>query len=65
MRLHVKCLALGADTILGSGMVTRVLDRLIEERGKSLSVRSDNGRSSLLDVTCPHFPSRLVYEIIT
>jgi putative transposase len=44
-----ECLALEADTSLGSGRVTRVLDRLIEERGQPESVRSDNG---------PEFTSR-------
>jgi putative transposase len=44
-----ECLALEADTSLGSGRVTRVLDRLIEERGRPESVRSDNG---------PEFTSR-------
>ena len=44
-----ECLALEADTSLGSGRVTRVLDRLIEERGQPVSVRSDNG---------PEFTSR-------
>ena len=29
-----ECLALEADTSLGSGRVTRVLERLIEERGR-------------------------------
>ena len=38
-----ECLALEADTSLGSGRVTRVLERLIEERGQPESVRSDNG----------------------
>ena len=37
-----ECLALEADTSLGSGRVTRALDRLIEERGLPESVRSDN-----------------------
>ena len=36
-----ECLALGADTSLGSGRVTRVLPRLITERGKLENVRSD------------------------
>ena len=36
-----ECLALVADTSLGSGRVTRVLERLIEERGRPESVRSD------------------------
>lgn len=44
-----ECLALEADTSLGSGRVTRVLERLIEERGQPQSVRSDNG---------PEFTSR-------
>ena len=41
-----ECLALEADTSLGSGRVTRVLERLIAERGRPENVRSDNGRSS-------------------
>ena len=44
-----ECLALEADTSLGSGRVTRVLERLIGERGRPESVRSDNG---------PEFTSR-------
>lgn len=44
-----ECLALEADTSLGSGRVTRVLERLIEERGQPEAVRSDNG---------PEFTSR-------
>ena len=44
-----ECLALEADTSLGSGRVTRVLERLIEERGRPDNVRSDNG---------PEFTSR-------
>ena len=44
-----ECLALEADTSLGSGRVTRTLDRLIEERGQPENVRSDNG---------PEFTSR-------
>jgi putative transposase len=44
-----ECLALEADTSLGSGRVTRALDRLIEQRGRPESVRSDNG---------PEFTSR-------
>jgi putative transposase len=44
-----ECLALEADTCLGSGRVTRVLERLIEERGRPESLRSDNG---------PEFTSR-------
>jgi putative transposase len=46
-----ECLALEADTSLGSGRVTRVLDRLIEERGLPEGVRSDNG---------PEFTSRRI-----
>ena len=37
-----ECLALEADTSLGSGCVTRVLERLIGERGRPENVRSDN-----------------------
>lgn len=44
-----ECLALEADTSLGSGRVTRALDRLIEERALPENVRSDNG---------PEFTSR-------
>ena len=44
-----ECLALEADTSLGSGRVTRVLERLIGERGKPENLRSDNG---------PEFTSR-------
>ena len=44
-----ECLALVADTSLGSGRVTRALERLIAERGRPDSVRSDNG---------PEFTSR-------
>ena len=44
-----ECLALEADTSLGSGRVTRVLERLIEESGRPENVRSDNG---------PEFTSR-------
>ena len=38
-----ECLALEADVSLGSGRVTRVLDQLIEQRGRPESLRSDNG----------------------
>jgi putative transposase len=44
-----ECLALEADTSLGSGRVTRVLDRVIGEHGRPENVRSDNG---------PEFTSR-------
>ena len=44
-----ECLALEADTSLGSGRVTRVLGRAIAERGRPENVRSDNG---------PEFTSR-------
>ena len=44
-----ECLALEADFSLGSGRVTRVLERLIEERGRPETLRSDNG---------PEFTSR-------
>jgi putative transposase len=38
-----ECLALEADTSLGSGRATRVLERLIAQRGRPENVRSDNG----------------------
>ena len=38
-----ECLALEADTSLGSGRVTRVLEQLIAQRGRPENVRSDNG----------------------
>lgn len=44
-----ECLALEADTSLGSRRVTWVLERLIGEHGRPESVRSDNG---------PEFTSR-------
>jgi putative transposase len=44
-----ECLALEADTSLGSGRVIRVLERLIAARGAPQSLRSDNG---------PEFTSR-------
>jgi putative transposase len=44
-----ECLALEADTSLGSGRVIRVLERLVIERGAPESLRSDNG---------PEFTSR-------
>ena len=44
-----ECLALEADTSLGSGRVIRVLERLIAARGVAESLRSDNG---------PEFTSR-------
>ncbi len=44
-----ECLVLEADTSLGSGRVTRVLERVIAERGRPENVRSDNG---------PEFTSR-------
>ena len=41
--VHTRGLALEADTSLGSGRVTRVLERLIEERGRPEAMRSNNG----------------------
>ena len=38
-----QCLALEADTSIGSMRVIRVLEQLIEERGSPQRVRSDNG----------------------
>jgi putative transposase len=46
-----ECLALEADFSLGSGRVTRVLERAIAERGRPEQVRSDNG---------PEFTSRRI-----
>jgi putative transposase len=46
-----ECLALEADTCLGSGRVIRVLERLMMERGVPENVRSDNG---------PEFTSRKI-----
>jgi transposase InsO family protein len=37
-----ECVALEADFSLGSGRVTRVLERAIAERGRPEQVRSDN-----------------------
>lgn len=44
-----ECLALEADTSLGSGRVTRMLEQAIAERGRPEDVRLDNG---------PEFTSR-------
>lgn len=44
-----ECLALEVDSSLGSRRVTRVLDHLVEERGKPTALRCDNG---------PEFTSR-------
>jgi putative transposase len=38
-----ECVALEADFSLGSGRVTRVLERTIAERGRPDNLRSDNG----------------------
>jgi transposase InsO family protein len=47
--LHVRVPDAGADTSLGGDRVTRVLERLIAQRGRPENVRSDNG---------PEFTSR-------
>ncbi len=44
-----ECLALETDTSIGSLRVTRVLERIIEQRGAPQRIRSDNG---------PEFTSR-------
>lgn len=44
-----ECLALEVDSSLGSRRVTRVLDHLVEERGRPVALRCDNG---------PEFTSR-------
>lgn len=46
-----ECLALEVDTSFPSPRVTRVLDRVIEERGKTASIRMDNGP----ELTSRHF----------
>jgi putative transposase len=46
-----ECLALEVDTSMGSQRVTRVLDRIIQQRGLPLAVRSDNGP----ELTSRHF----------
>ena len=46
-----ECVALKADFSLGSGRVTRVLERAISERGRPEHLRSDNG---------PEFASRMM-----
>jgi putative transposase len=38
-----ECLALEANTSLGSDRVTRVLEQLIEQRGRREAMRSHNG----------------------
>ena len=46
-----ECLCLEVDTSLGSQRVTRVLDRIIQQRGRPLAIRSDNGS----ELTARHF----------
>lgn len=46
-----ECLALEVDTSFPSPRVTRVLDRVIEQRGKAQSIRMDNGP----ELTSRHF----------
>lgn len=46
-----ECLALAADTSIGSQRVLRVLEAIIAERGKPRRIRSDNG---------PQFTSRVL-----
>ncbi len=46
-----ECLALEVDTSFGSRRVTRVLDRIIEERGMPRRIRCDNGP----ELTSRHF----------
>lgn len=38
-----ECLAIEVDTSLGGGRVSRVLSRIIEERGKPAAIQTDNG----------------------
>jgi len=44
-----ECLAIEVDTSLGGGRVSRVLGRIVEERGKPAAIQTDNG---------PEFTSR-------
>ncbi len=46
-----ECLALEVDTSMGSQRLTRVLDRIIEQRGLPRAIRSDNGH----ELTSRHF----------
>jgi len=46
-----ECLALEVDTSFASRRVTRVLDQIIERRGKPLAIRCDNGP----ELTSRHF----------
>jgi putative transposase len=46
-----ECLALEVDTSFASRRVTRVLDQIIEQRGKPLAIRCDNGP----ELTSRHF----------
>jgi putative transposase len=46
-----ECLALEVDTSFASRRVTRVLDQIVEQRGKPLAIRCDNGP----ELTSRHF----------
>ena len=46
-----ECLALEVDTSFASRRVTRVLDKIIDERGAPLAIRCDNGP----ELTSRHF----------
>jgi putative transposase len=46
-----ECLALEVDTSFASGRVTRVLERLVAERGTPMAIRCDNGP----ELTSRHF----------
>jgi putative transposase len=46
-----ECLALEVDTSMGGQRVTRVLERIVAERGAPLAVRTDNGP----ELTSRHF----------
>jgi putative transposase len=48
-----ECLALEVDTSFASRRVTRVLEEIVEDRGKPLSIRCDNGP----ELTSRHFLS--------
>jgi putative transposase len=46
-----ECLVLEVDTSMGSHRLTRILDRIIQQRGLPLAIRSDNGP----ELTSRHF----------
>src|SRR5579864_9221521 len=51
-----ECLALEVDTSFASRRVTRVLERIVAERGVPQAIRCDNGP----ELTCRHFLARCI-----